>query len=142
VLTVTMLATESYALANVVGEADFTVSGQLGEPLAAALLAGTRQLVIDVSGLSFIDVACVRVLVEARATAEDAGGTLMLVAPQPTVTRILELCRADQLIAVDGNLTRAVLARCGRPGKWLPPDSGRSLKIFGPGWVGRAASRQ
>jgi hypothetical protein len=92
VLTVTMLATESYALANVVGEADFTVSGQLGEPLAAA--------------------------------------------------RIMELCRADQLIAVDGNLTRAVLARCGRPGKWLPPDSGRSLKIFGPGWVGRGASRQ
>ena len=101
-LTVSVSATESSVLVSVAGDADLTVSTQLGESLAAEL-AGARYLVVDVSRLSFIDVACVRVLVGVCEAAKDAGGTLALVAPQPIVGRMLELCRADQLIAVYGS---------------------------------------
>jgi anti-sigma B factor antagonist len=103
-LTMSISATESYVLVRVAGEADTTVSVQMHE-LLAAVLAGMRHLVVDMSGLRFVDVACVRVLVRACRAAEDAGGTLVLVAPQPIVARMLELCRADQLIAVYRNVT-------------------------------------
>jgi anti-sigma B factor antagonist len=106
-------ATESYVLVKMTGEADTTVSVHLRE-LLAAVLAGTRHLVVDTSGLRFIDAACVRVLVRVCGAAEDAGGTLVLVAPQPIVARMLELCRADQLIAVHGSVTEAAPRR-GQP---------------------------
>src|ERR1700759_3624554 len=98
-LTATMSGTEPQQLLRLAGEGDMTVSGQLRE-LLAAVLAGAQQLVVDVSDLRFIDVACVRVLVEASGSAEDAGAPLELTAPQPIVARMLELCRTDQLIAV------------------------------------------
>ena len=47
-----MSVTDSYVLVSVAGEADLTVSRQLRE-LLAAVRAGMRDLVIDVSGLRF-----------------------------------------------------------------------------------------
>ena len=109
-LTVTMSVTDPYVLVSVAGEADVTMSGQVRE-LLAAVLAGMRDLVIDVSGLRFIDAACVRVLVGACRAAEDAGGTLALLTPQPVVARMLELCCADQLITVYGSEAEAAPRR-------------------------------
>ena len=112
-LTMSLSARESYVLVTVAGEADTTVSVQLRE-LLAAVLAGMRHVVVDLSGLGFIDAACVRVLVGACGAAEDAGGTLVLVTPQPIVARMLRLCRADQLIAVYGSMTEV-------PPRWVLP---------------------
>ncbi len=123
-LTVSMSATESYVLVGMAGEADMTVSGQVRE-LLAAVLAGMRQLVVDVSGLHFIDTACVRVLVGACRAAEDAGGTLALVAPQPVVARVLELCQTDQLIAVYGSVAEAT-PRLVQPAREVPGPGLRS----------------
>ena len=109
-LTVSISATESYVLVRLAGEADTTVGVQLRE-LLAAVLAGMRHLVVDISGLHFMDAACVRVLVTACRAAEDAGGTLVLVAPQPIVARMLRLCRVDQLIAVYRNVTEVASRR-------------------------------
>jgi anti-anti-sigma factor len=124
-LTVTMSITESQVLVRVAGEADLTVSDQLCE-LLAAVLAGAQQLVVDVSGLRFIDVACVRVLVQASGSAEDAGAPLVLAAPQPIVARMLELCRADQLITGSRSVPEAAPRRVppatGAPGPTLYSD--------------------
>ena len=46
-----------------------------------------------------------RVLLEVCKAAESAGGTLVLVAPQPIVARMLRLCGADQLIVVYSNVS-------------------------------------
>ena len=122
-LTVSMSATESCVLVKMAGEADTTVSGPLRE-LLAAVLAGMHQLVVDVSGLRFIDAACVRVLVGASG-AKDAGGTLALVAPQPVVARMLELCRTDQLIAVYGSVAEATSGLV-PPARQVPAPGRRS----------------
>lgn len=61
----------------------------------AAVRAQARHLIVDLSGLSYIDAACVRVLAAVGETGADAGVTLTLVAPQPIVVRMLELCGAD-----------------------------------------------
>ena len=100
-LTVSVSAIGVRVLVSVAGEADMTVTGQLSEPLVAAVLAGSRNLVVDLSGLSFIDAACVRVLGGVCETAKEAGGTFMLKGPQPIVVRMLKLCGADGLLSAD-----------------------------------------
>ena len=127
-LTVTISVTESQVLVTLAGEADLTVSGQLRE-LLAAVLAGAQQLVVDVSGLRFIDVACVRVLVEASGPAQDAGAPPVLSSPQPIVARVLELCRADQLIAVSRSVSEAVPRRV-PPATEVPGPALRSAHQF------------
>lgn len=110
-LSVSVSASESYALVSLAGEADTTVCERLREPLVAVVLAGTRNLVVDLSGLSFIDSACLRVLLAVCRMTEEAGGSLGLAAPQPVVARMMELWGADQLIAVYGSAAEAATHR-------------------------------
>ena len=50
-----------------------------------------RLLVIDLNGVSFLDLSGVSALVEIRGRATAAGGRVTLRAPQPIVYRVLEL---------------------------------------------------
>ena len=119
-LTVLVSVRPSYVLVRLAGEADMTVCGRLREALVLAVRAGARDLVVDVPGLRFIDVSCLRVLVQACRMAGEAGGTLGLVAPQPVVVRMMQLCGADRLIAVHGSVAEAAAHR-------VPPDPGSFL---------------
>jgi len=119
-LTVLVSARPSYVLVSLAGEADMTVCGRLHEALEAAVRAGARDLVIDVPKLRFIDVSCLRVLVQVCGMVGEAGGTLGLVAPQPVVVRMMQLCGANRLIAVHESVAEAAARR-------VPPDPGSFL---------------
>jgi anti-anti-sigma factor len=84
------------------GEADLTSAGQLSALIAAQLAAGTRQLTLDVSGLSFADTASIRTLVLAARTLKERGGSLVLLRPQETVARVLDLLGAAQMFMIRG----------------------------------------
>jgi anti-sigma B factor antagonist len=106
-VSVSVSVRQSHVLVSLAGEADTTVRERLREPLAAAILAGARNLVIDAAELSYIDSACMRVLVQSSAMASAAGGTLALAAAQPVVMRVMELWGADQVIAVYASVPEA-----------------------------------
>lgn len=110
-LTVSVSARESCALVSLAGEADVTVCDRLRGDLTAEVLGGTRNLVVDLSGLSFIDSSCLHVLLRVCRMAEEADGTLGLAAPQPVVARMMVLWGADQLIAVYGSVAEAAARR-------------------------------
>jgi anti-anti-sigma factor len=82
------------------GEADAHAAAQLRELLVAQLFRGQRRLVIDVAGLRHIDSESVRVLVVAAKMLRERHGELVLLHPQPTVARMLELMGADQAITM------------------------------------------
>jgi anti-anti-sigma factor len=84
------------------GEADAASAARLTALITVQLSAGTRCLTIDASGLSFADSATLRTLVLAARTLRERGGTLVLLHPQPAVTRLLALTGADQAFAIDG----------------------------------------
>jgi stage II sporulation protein AA (anti-sigma F factor antagonist) len=73
------------------GEADLTSAGQLSALITAQLSGGTRQLTVDVSGLRFADTAAIRTLVLAARTLKERGGSLVLLRPQQTMARVLDL---------------------------------------------------
>jgi anti-sigma B factor antagonist len=94
-----------------------TVRDQLRAALTAQVTAGT-PLVVDLSGLSFIDASCLRVLWAVFRVAEEAGCTLGLAAPQPVVTRVMELWGVGWVIGVHDSVAKAAIAAAGlaRPG--------------------------
>lgn len=67
----------------------------------------------DSACLGFIDASCLRVLWGMFRVAEEAGGLLGLAAPQPAVTRVMELWGADWVIGVHDSVAKAVIAAAG-----------------------------
>jgi len=107
-LTVAVSAREGYTLVSLSGEGDVTVRGLLRAALTAQVTAGTPYLVLDLSGLDYIDASCVQVLWRLSQMAEGAGGRLGLAAPQPLVARVMELWGAYQVIGVHDSVAEAV----------------------------------
>jgi anti-anti-sigma factor len=124
-LTVSVSAREGYTLVRLDGEGDVTVRDRLLAALTAPVAAGTPHLVVDLSGLAYLDCSCVQVLWRAFRMAQEAGGMLGLAAPQPLVARMMELWGADQVIGVHDSVAEAAIAagqkRGSRPAATEPP---------------------
>jgi anti-anti-sigma factor len=84
---------------RLVGEADVTTPS-LRDVLDAEAAKKPRLLLLDASGLSFIDSAALHEIVRAYRTLRADGCRLVLVSPSPTVARVLQLSALDQVIPV------------------------------------------
>ena len=97
-----------YPVVELAGEADLNDSGALRDLLAAESGDLTGTLVLDTSGLLFMDSAILHVILVAARTMRAGGGLLPLAAPRESVRRILSLTGADQLIPVYDSVAEAV----------------------------------
>jgi anti-sigma B factor antagonist len=84
---------------RLVGEADVTTRA-LGDVLSAEAVKKPRLLLVDMSGLTFIDSAGLHELVRAHRRLRADGCQLGLLSPSPAVDRILQLSALDQVIPV------------------------------------------
>ena len=64
---------------------------------------GTRHLTVDVAGLEFADTGSIRVFLPAARTLRQRGGDLVLLRPQRTLARVLEIIGADEAITIGGD---------------------------------------
>jgi anti-sigma B factor antagonist len=106
-LTVSVTARESageaYTLVEIAGEADVTNSDQLRRLLEDEVAQQPRTLIVDLSGLRFMDSSALRV----NRSLDRQGGVLALVSPQAAVAKILRLTTADRLIPVFDSVAEA-----------------------------------
>lgn len=72
------------------GELDLAAADQLWEALEPLLLPGAL-VVLDGTGMTFLDSSGLRVLLQAHKRAESEGAVFRVVAPQPAVQRVLDL---------------------------------------------------
>lgn len=84
---------------RLVGEADVT-SSALAEVLGAEAAKKPRLLLVDISGLTFIDSAALHEIVQAHRKLRADGCRLELAGPCPAVARILQLSAIDKVIPV------------------------------------------
>jgi anti-anti-sigma factor len=91
---------------RLVGEADVTTR-VLRDVLGAEAARKPRLLLVDVSGLSFIDSAALYEIVQAYRKLRVDGCLLALVSPSPWVSRILQLSALDQVIPVHASAEEA-----------------------------------
>ena len=84
---------------RLVGEADLTTRA-LAEVLTAEAAKKPRLLLVDMSGLTFIDSAALHEIVRAHRKLRADGCLLALVSPSPIVARILQLSGLDQVLPI------------------------------------------
>ena len=84
------------------GEVDLTNADELSELVTGQLADGTLHLTIDVGGLDFADTAGIRVFLLAAKTLRQRGGGLVLLRPQRTLARVLEILGAEEVLLVRG----------------------------------------
>jgi anti-sigma B factor antagonist len=99
-----------HVLLTVTGECDVATCDQFRAAMEQMVTPGTDRLIVDLSGLTFLDSTGIHTLVDAQAMLTAAGHRLVLARPQPIVARILSLSGVDQLIRVVGTVAEALAA--------------------------------
>jgi anti-sigma B factor antagonist len=90
------------------GEFDLYTTERLREKLADVLELGGRQILVDLTGVSFMDSTALGVLVNAAKVLKSSGGHLVLVADDPRVTRVIEITGLGRVFRVEPSLPEAV----------------------------------
>lgn len=91
---------EPYTLVVLDGEADVTNCNALRGVLEAEVAKQPRTLIIDLSGLRFMDSSALHVILRVNRTMDRQGGVLALASPRDPVAKMLRLTAADQLLPV------------------------------------------
>ncbi|MFI6600184.1 STAS domain-containing protein [Nonomuraea sp. NPDC050536] len=108
-LTVTSSQLSSSTLIRVKGEVDTTTSEQLKAVITHGRRAG-RPLVVDVSGMSFLDCKGLSVLLHAHTDAERDGGSLYLAGVQSRPLRVMQITAVLSRLNVYPTLDEAFTA--------------------------------
>jgi anti-sigma B factor antagonist len=98
-LTVTAQLDHGASVLVVVGELDMLTAPQLSQALDVALGAAPPVLVVDLSGITFMDSAGLAVLLSAHREAGD-GTSLRVVANQRATLRPMQLTGVDEYLAL------------------------------------------
>lgn len=85
---------------EIIGRLDSDHADMLAEQAQAALSQGRVHLIFDLSGVSFINSAGLRALVQTIKGAQASGGSLILVNPSESVQRALELVGLDSVLPI------------------------------------------
>src|SRR3954452_3275254 len=80
---------------SVTGEIHVTTAPEFSQRLNDAIAAGTTNVVIDMSGVEFIDSTGLSVLLNGLRRVTRNEGNLSLVVANPTVLRLFEITRLD-----------------------------------------------
>lgn len=81
---------------RIVGELDMATATRLDDTVSALLSQGTRELVIDLSGLSFVDSSGLRLLIILNDRAAADGWHLQLVRPPNDAFVVFRVTGADR----------------------------------------------
>lgn len=73
------------------GELDMHTAPDVTDALATAEASGPDSVVLDLSGITFIDSTGLRLIVAASVRSSEHGGQLSIV-PSPAVDRVIDLC--------------------------------------------------
>jgi len=89
------------------GELDAFTGPELREELGQALEAGVCRLLVDVSGVEYMDSVGLGILVGMAKRAVEAGGGLAVISPRDNVRRVFEVSGTRELLNVVDSLQDA-----------------------------------
>ena len=90
------------------GEFDVHTAYLLRDKLSGVLDLGARRVLVDLTGVCFIDSTALGVLVDAGKTLRAARGRMIIVADDPRITRIIEITGLERLFEIEASLPEAV----------------------------------
>ncbi len=104
--TVAVTQEAGLTVAHITGEIDLATCGRLRDAIEPHLGPGQR-VVLDLSGVSFMDSSCLHVLVQARTTLTADGGSLILRNPSDAARRVLTVSGMAELFDIETHTTKA-----------------------------------
>ena len=99
-LTIEVEKSPNGVVIRVDGEVDLYSSPELRKKLLRAVPSSGGDVVVDLSGVSYIDSSGVATLVEGLRSARQHDVGFVLSAPSEAVTQVLELARLDRVFEV------------------------------------------
>ena len=90
------------------GELDLHTAELLRNKLADVLELGGRRILVDLTGVSFMDSTAMSVLVSAAKALRSSSGQLVIVADDPRVTRVIEITGLARFLRIESSLPEAV----------------------------------
>jgi anti-sigma B factor antagonist len=97
-----------WTVLTVAGELDVVGAPEVRQAVMDAVKDGRCCLVLDLSGVDFIDSFGIGVLVGALKRVRLLDGDLMMVVPEPRVRRVLEVCDLDRVFTLHRSLADAL----------------------------------
>ncbi|MEU6366518.1 STAS domain-containing protein [Streptomyces sp. NPDC046931] len=97
-LTITSAPVDGVSVITVRGEIDHHTGGALSDALSLPEGAAASRMVVNLSGVTFMDSSGINILIAARNAADGAGGWLRLAGPTESVLRTLQLVGLDEII--------------------------------------------
>jgi anti-sigma B factor antagonist len=94
-------STDSDHVVVAIGEIDLASAPKLWEALSGLIERGSREVVLDMTAVEFLDSQGIRVIVRAHKQLEPLGGTLVVRAPQAQVRTVLEITGLSPLIQLE-----------------------------------------
>jgi anti-sigma B factor antagonist len=86
--------------ASLAGEIDFSVTPKVRERLLALIGAGAPEIVLDLSGLAYVDSSGLALFIEARKILAESGRTIRIAAISPQVRKLFNLTQIGELFGL------------------------------------------
>ena len=102
-LTFELGASAGWEVLSVAGEVDIATAGQLRQRLDE-LTQEPRRLALDLTNVGFMDSTGLGVLVATSRTLSKSGGSLAVVADQPSLTKVFEITALGQVMHICARL--------------------------------------
>lgn len=93
---------------TVTGEIDLATQGQLRAELNELIVAGQVDLVVDLSGVTFVDSTGLGALIGARRRVHAFHGSLALVIPDESVRKVFTITGLEKVFAIHDTLEAAL----------------------------------
>ena len=93
-----------WTVLTVTGELDVVGAPELRQVIVTAVSDGEVRLVLDLTGVDFVDSFGIGVVVGALKRVRQRDGDLALVCPEPRIRRVFELCDLDRVLPLHRSL--------------------------------------
>lgn len=91
---------DGLGLVELTGEVDLYTAPRFKEDVVALIDEGVTELIVDLSGVTFIDSTALGVLISGVKRLHDSDGRLLVVAGSKPVVRILSITGLDRVLSV------------------------------------------
>ena len=116
---------DGWAVVAVTGELELATAPRLRQQVVSIIGGGRSHLIIDLSGVDFVDSVGLGVVVGALKRARTHGGDLLVVGVAERIRKLFEITRLDEIIDLYPSVTEAVAEAgpaVGGPGAGVPRD--------------------
>lgn len=105
---ITQIENDGVVVLAPVGEFDISTVDLLRETFVDAVTADSSKLVIDLSGMTFLDSMALGAIIGANRRANGWNGWVRLVAPRPGVRKILHVTNLDKVFGLYDTVDQAI----------------------------------